>query len=62
MRIVSVLLVAILILQAYALLRPQSGRFAVDNPGSGVVLDTATGHWCAASPKLANQWLPECRR
>jgi hypothetical protein len=62
MRIVQGLLGMILVLQAYSVLRPQSGRFVVDDPGSGIILDTATGHWCAASPKLANQMLPECRR
>lgn len=60
MRIVQVLLGAILIMQAYAVFRPQPGRFVVDDPGSGIVLDTATGHWCAADPKMGN--MPECRR
>jgi hypothetical protein len=63
MRIVQILLGAILIVQAYALFRPQPGRFVPGGePGGVVILDTATGHWCAPSPKAANSMLPECRR
>ncbi|MFZ0293073.1 MAG: hypothetical protein WAL52_05670 [Candidatus Sulfotelmatobacter sp.] len=62
MRIIQVLLGAILIVQAYVVFRPQTGRFVSSEPGSGVILDTSTGHWCAASPKLASQVMPECQR
>jgi len=62
MRIIQALLAAILIVQVYALVQPRPGRFVVDDPGSGIVLDTATGHWCAASPKMVNQLAPECHK
>ncbi len=63
MRIIQALLGTILIVQVYSVLRPpQLGRFVSSEPGSAVILDTSTGHWCAASPKMASQILPECRR
>jgi hypothetical protein len=62
MRIIQALLGVILIVQVYSVLRPQLGRFVSSEPGSAVILDTTTGHWCAASPKMASEVLPECRR
>ncbi len=63
MRIIQILLGAVLIVQTYALARPQPGRFVSGGqPGDAVILDTATGHWCAPSSKMANPMLPECRR
>ena len=60
MRLIQVLLGAILLMQIYAMVRPQSGRFV--DVGGNAALDTATGHWCAPSAKMANEMLPECRR
>lgn len=62
MRVIQFLLGAILIVQTYAVFRPQTGRFVSSEPGSGIVLDTATGHWCMSTKKLASQDIPECRR
>jgi hypothetical protein len=62
MRIIQALLGAILIMQVYSVLRPQPGRFVSSEPGSAVILDTYTGHWCAASPKMTSEVMPECRR